>query len=110
VASSSTGTVTGETAPAGSYLVEINYSGQAPFDCTVDLGDGSTTAPIVNSGVAAGTPLTVGATPGTLGAFPLAVSNELKYGVTYAVASNVSLSCGGGSSSSIVMTAVDALN
>jgi hypothetical protein len=111
VASSNTASVVGPTAPAGSYLVEIAYSGVSPLSCTVTLGDGTPDQTIADANIPSGTTLTVGATPGFIGAIKTAITHDLKYGVTYAAVSNASLDCAGaGGTASLVMTAIDALN
>jgi hypothetical protein len=104
-------TLTGPDAPAGSYLIEVLYSGTAmagnQLVCSVDLGDGSgahgITDTVANSVYAGGvySPLPVGQ----------AIAHDLKYGVTYTATGHASLSCSGSSGpASIVMTPIDALN
>jgi hypothetical protein len=77
----------------------------------VTLGDGTPGQSIADANIPAGTPLTVGATPGSLGAIQTAITHDLEYGVTYAAVSNASLDCDGADgTASLVMTAIDALN
>ena len=110
IASSGTANVTGPTVPAGSYLIEANFTALGTGGCTVFLGDG-TSQGVSNTSVPAGTPITVGATPGSIGQMDLSFPHQAKYGVTYTTPGNASIDCGGGvGNASLVMTPIEALN